>query len=290
LTYKIAATALPLLLAGSFVSAQELNYLSYGGSYTSLDTPVGDVDLFSLGASIDYTNNGFLFNGGVGYIDLDGDVDLTNLNFRAGYFVAPGAIVYAGIDYSDADGESLTAYNIGGEYGFGAFTVGLNFFEADIDDADTFTTLYGSYQATDELEVALFIEDGNDLTTVSVGADFEMEDTDVNAVYSDTEGFGVFAVSGTYDFGNSFRVGGSYANFDGDVNLFTVSGGYEVADRLWVDASFGQIDPDFGGSADTIGLALSYETGRETLLIDRAQTAQTQAFGLIGDVLGNGGF
>ncbi|WP_296420011.1 hypothetical protein [Pseudooctadecabacter sp.] len=283
MTSKLFSIALPLIAAGSMASAQEVNYLSYGGSYTNLSTDFGDIDLFGIGASIDYSNSGFIFNGSVGYIDLDDESELTRLSFRVGYEITPSIVAYAGADYLDIGFDDVTFYNIGGEYSTGLYTVGLNFEEADFDGADTLTTLYGSYQVSSALEVALaFADDGND-TVTTLGADYDMGDTELAAVYSTADGNDIFAVNGNYDFGNGFRAGGGYVNFDGEIDILQASGGYEVSDSLWVDLSVGQADIG-GEDIDLLGLSLTFETGRESLLIDRAQTAQTRALGTLGEL------
>lgn len=279
---------LPLIAAGSMTAAQEMNYLTYGGSYTNLSTGGGDIDLLSLGAGIDYTNNGFIFNGGVGYLDLDGEIDLTRLSIRGGYQITPNIAAYAGVDYLDSDGGDLNIYNIGAEYSDGVYTVGINFEEIDEEGADTFTTIYGSYQLSSDLEVALALTDVDGDVQTTLGALYDQGGTELAAVYTTFDGEDIFAINGNYDFGNGFRAGGGYVNLDGEADILEIGGGYEISDDLWVDLSIGQADIGDGGDIDMIGLSLSFETGRETLLVDRAATAQAEAYGALGELVGFG--
>jgi len=266
----------------SLASAQNVEYLSYGASYTNVD----DIDVYGLGGTIDYRNSNFVLNGGIGYTDLDNDVDVTTLDFRAGYFVTQAAVIYGGYSHIDLDGFDFDAYNIGGEYNFNQFTVGLNFEDIDDRDLDTFSTIYAGYQVTNELELGLIVSDQDTLDTVTtLTADYDLGDTELFAVYSDSDLGDFFAISGNYDFQNGFRIGGSYNDLDSVSEFISISGGYEVAENLWIDASYGNLDNDGFGDEDVFGLAISFETGRETLLVDRLETVQTEALGILGSAI-----
>ncbi len=288
--FKTTALALPLLAMGSLANAQSVEYLSYGASYTNLDGGGTDVDVFGLGASLDYRNNEFVFNGGISYTDLDGSGDLTALNFRLGYFVTRELAVYAGYNYADFNSDDVSTFDIGGEYAFGAYTVGLNYSESDVDGTDSAQSIYGGYQVSEDLELSVFVSDQDNDTLVSLAADYDRGDTELFATYTTVDNVDIFAFNGNYDLNNGFRVGGGYVDLDGDFDLFTVSGGYEVADSLWVDVSFGQLDANTGSDADLIGLAISYETGRETLLVDRIETVRVQSLGVLGPITGVSSF
>jgi len=285
LNLKSTAIALPLVTMASLASAQNVEYLSYGAAYINSD----DADVFGLGGTIDYRNSNFVLNGGVGYADLDGldgNDDVTTLDFRAGYFVTQAAVIYGGYSYTDTDGDDSDAYNIGGEYNFNQFTVGLNFEDIDESGVDTFSTIYAGYQVTNELELGLQVSDQDDLDTVTtLTADYDLGDTELFAVYSDNDSGDFFAINGNYDFQNGFRVGGGYTDLDSDVELISISGGYEIAENLWIDASYGNLDIDGASDEDVFGLAISFETGRETLLVDRLDTVQTEALGVLGSAL-----
>ncbi|WP_439142914.1 hypothetical protein [Pseudooctadecabacter sp.] len=229
-----------------------------------------------------------MFNGSIGYLDLDGEIDLTQLSMRGGYQITPNIAAYAGVDYLDAGENDITIYNIGAEYSTGVYTVGINFEEADEEGADTFTTIYGSYQVSSDLEVALALTDVDGEAQTTLGALYDQGGTELSAVYTSFDGESIFAINGNYDFGNGFRAGGGYVNFDGEADILEIGGGYEISDDLWVDLSIGQADIGEGSDIDMIGLSLSFETGRETLLIDRATTAQGEAFGVLGEVLNLG--
>jgi len=281
LNLKSTAFALPLVTMATLASAQNVEYLSYGATYQNFD----DFDDFALGGTIDYRNSNFVLNGGIGYIDLDDGGELTTLDFRAGYFVAPNAVLYAGYAYFDNDIDDLDTYNIGGEYAFNQFTVGLNFEDLDISGLDTFSSIYGGYQVSDAFEVGLIVTDEDFDTRTALTADYDLGDTELFAIYETIDSADFFAITGNYDFQNGFRAGGTYSNFDGDADFIAVSGGYEVAEHLWIDLSVGNFDADAGGNADTIGLSISFETGRETLLIDRLDTVRGEAIGAAGPFL-----
>jgi len=229
-----------------------------------------------------------VLNGGIGYTDLDDDIDVTTLDFRAGYFVTQAAVIYVGYSHIDFDGLDFDGYNIGGEYNFNQFTVGLNFEDLDESGIDTFSTIYAGYQVTNELELGLIISDQDELDTVTtLTADYDLGDTELFAVYSDSDLGDFFAVSGNYDFQNGFRIGGGYYDVDTEIaltssELISISGGYEVAENLWIDASYGNLDNNGFDDEDVFGLAISFETGRETLLVDRLDTVQTEALGVLG--------
>lgn len=276
---KSAAIALPLITMGTLASAQNVEYLSYGAS---IGTGSGNTDLFALGGTIDYRNSDFVLNGNLSYSDLGDSDDVTNLNFRAGYFVTPEAVLYAGFGYLEEDNDDAATYNIGGEYGFSQFTVGLNYADTDESGVDSSATIYAGYQATNELELGLIVSDQDSDTTTALTADYDLGDTELFAIYLDDDDTEIFAFNGNYDFGNGFRAGGGYADLDDGDELYSISGGYEVAESLWIDLSIGRFEESGGSDADIIGLGISFETGRETLLIDRLETVATQSVSLPG--------
>jgi hypothetical protein len=53
---------------------------------------------------------------------------------------------------------------------------------------------------------------------------------------------------------------------------------------MWVDLEIGRINIDGGGSADVIGLALTYEMGCETLLSYLMEFTQIEALGVLGQL------
>lgn len=286
-------TAFPLILASlasaSAVSAEGVNYLSYGASYSSISVEDVTIDVLGGGASADYQTGNLVFSGGVNFTQLSNDddsVDLTNLDARVGYFVMPQLAVYAGLSYADAtDFDSLTTYNLGAEYSMNNVTVGLNYDDSDEDGYVATTTLYGSYRVSEAVEVIAAVSDTDGYNSTTVGVDFDNGQYDVSALFNTTDDANLFAVDGKYELGNGFRVSGSYINLDSDADVFSVGAGYEVSSNLWVDLNAGQLNADAGGSADFIGLSLTYETGSEILLVDRATTAQSNATGPFGQAI-----
>ncbi|PVA06052.1 hypothetical protein [Thalassorhabdomicrobium marinisediminis] len=284
MTIKATTLALPILALGTSALAQGIEYQSFGAGYSNLSTGGSDGSLFSLGGGLDYRSGGFVFNGSTGYLDLEDDITLTALDMRAGYFIVPQAAVYVGLDYIDVEGFDLTIYNIGGEYQFGPGAVGINLSEPDVSGAETITTVYGGYSVMPQLEMSLAITEVDGETGATFASDFDLGGSEFAATYMTSDGIDIFAVNGNYDLGNNFRVGGGYADFDGDVDLVSVSGGYEMRNDMWLDVSYGQASFSGGPDIDVLGFALSFETGRESLLVDRASTAQADALGVLGDV------
>lgn len=272
---------LPLIVAGTIASAQDVRYLGYGANYASGD----GTDILSLGGTVDYTNNGFIFNGGASYADVEGD-NLTALNFRLGYVIDPKIALYVGANFLGDGDDDISSYNIGGEYGVGPYTVGLNVEQLDESGADASPSLYAGYKFSEAYEVSLVVADAGDETSVTLVSDFDMGATELAALYGDVGDVSFFAFDGAYDLGNRFRIGAGYATFDDgidSIDLFSVSGGYEASEDLWIDIGYADAE-----GTDLVSLSITFETGRETLLIDRAETAAVDALGTFGNVLGGG--
>lgn len=273
--------ALPLIVAGSIASAQDIRYLQYGANYASGDGS----DVLSLGGTMDYTNNGFIFNGGASYADVEGD-NVTALNFRLGYVIDPKVALYVGANFADDGDDTLSSYNIGGEYGVGPYTVGLNVAQTDESGADANPSLYAGYKFSESYEVSLVVSDAGDDTAFTVVSDFDIGGTELAAVYNNTGDTSFFAFDGAYDLGNRFRIGAGYGSFDDgtdSADFYSISGGYEASEDLWIDLGYAEAE-----GSDLISLSISFETGRETLLVDRTQTAAVDALGALGNVLGGG--
>ncbi|WP_281982292.1 hypothetical protein [Thalassorhabdomicrobium marinisediminis] len=284
MTIKATTLALPILALGTSALAQSIEYQSFGAGYSNLSSGGTDVSLFSLGGGLDYRSGGFVFNGGATYLELEDFATISGLDMRLGYFIVPQAAVYGGIGYVDVEGFDQTVYNLGGEYQFGPGTVGLNLSESDESGAETVTTIYGGYSVMPQLEMSLAITEVDGETGAMFASDFDLGGTEFAATYMTADGIDIFAVNGNYDLGNNFRIGGGYADFDGAIDLVSVSGGYEMRNDMWLDVSFGQASVSGGGDADVMGFALSFESGRESLLVDRASTAQSKALGVLGGV------
>lgn len=273
--------ALPLIVAGTVASAQDVRYLSYGGNYASGD----GADLFALGGTVDYTNKGFIFNGGASYIDLEGD-NLTALNFRVGYVIDPKIALYAGLNYADDGTDDLTSYNIGGEFGAGPYTVGLNLSQVDVSGADTDATIYAGYKFSDAHEMSLTVTDVDGETATTLLSDFDLGGTELAALYTHVGDASIFAFDGAYDLNNGFRIGAGYATLDDgtdSVDIYSINGGYEASEDMWIDLGYSDAE-----GSDLFSLSVTFETGRETLLVDRAESTAVDALGTLGNVLGNG--
>jgi len=285
--YRAASLSIASILAASSSMAQGVEYLSYGASYANLSADGGSVDIFSLGGSIDYRVNNAFIGGTISYTDLSGDGDdfgVTGISARAGYFVVPQAVIYGGLNYVDtSETSSFSTYNIGAEYMIGAVTLGVNYDDSDESGYIESTSIYAGYQVGDALEIAAGFTDTDGDTFTQVGLEYDDGTYDVAAVFADLEGTTLFGVDASYDFGNRFRVLGGYLDFDGEADLFTMGGGYEVSNDMWVDLEFGRADLD-GVDFDTIGVAFTYEMGRETLLIDRVERTQVEALGVLGSI------
>ena len=273
------------LLAASAVSADGVNYLSYGTEYANLSASAGDdLDIFAVGASTEVENDGFIFNGNFSFAEVSlgsDDIRLTGVVAHAAYLATPELTIFAGIGYVDIEDESLTTYNLGAEYSANEVSVAALYLDSDEDGFESQATLLGSYRTGGGFEGILSIKDQDDRTTTSVGVDYDNGTSEIQAVFTNTDSVSLFALSGKYDFDNAIRVSGDYINFDGDEDYFAVGAGYEVKEELWIDASLGRIDAE-GSEADVFTLAVTYEIGDEKLLADRAETLSLNALGNIG--------
>ena len=290
---KTTSLSIIAMIAASGAAAQGVEYLSYGASYTNLSVDGGSADIFSLGGSIDYRVNNAFVGGTFAYTDLSGDggsIGVTGISARGGYFVAPQAVIYGGLNYIDtSDTSSFSTYNVGGEYAIGAVTLGVNYDDSDEAGYVETTSIYASYQVSTALEIAAGFSDAGSDTLTQIGVDYDDDTYDIAALYADYEGVSLFGIDASYDLGNRFRVSGGYVNLDGEADMFSLGGGYEVSNDMWVDVEFGRADFD-GDDLDTIGIAFTYEMGRETLLIDRAESTQIEALGVVGNLAAIGGF
>jgi len=291
--FKTLSLSTIALLSASAATAQGVEYLSYGAGYTNLSDGDTSANIYALYGAVDYRVNNAFISGGLGYTRLSDSFDdfgITNITARGGYFVAPQAVIYGGINYFDADDvDSFTSYDIGAEYSFASATVGLNYDDSNEAGYESTVTVYASYRMNETLEAGLFYSDNDFGSTTSLGMDYDDGTFDVAAVLSDFEGETIFGIDASYAFGNDFRASGGYVDLDGFIDILSVGAGYEVSSDMWVDLEFGRAS-DGVDDIDVISLALTYELGRETLLIDRAQSTQTDALGVFGGLIAASGF
>ena len=286
-------TAFPLILASlataSAVSAEGVNYLSYGASYSNMSSGGTSLNAFGAGASTDYQSGNLVFNGGVSFTKLSDDTDsfeLTAVDARVGYFVMPQLAVYAGLSYFDvSDFDSLTTYNLGAEYSMNGATVGLNYDDSEEDGYLATTTVYGSYRVGETVEAMAAISDTDGYRSTTIGVDYDNGAYDLAAMANFTDDANLFALDAKYAFGNGFRVSGNYINLDHGVDMSFIGAGYEVSPDLWVDLNVGRLNSTGASSVELIGLALTYEMGSETMLVDRATKTQVDALGPLGQIV-----
>jgi hypothetical protein len=281
------------LTTATTASAQGTEYLSYGASYTNLSFDGISADILQGNAAIDYRSNAFVVNGELNLLNLSDDVDsatISGIDARAGYFVVPNLVVYGGINYLDSNvSDSFLRYNVGAEYGVNGFTFGVNYNDSNETGYVEVTTLYASYQMNDTFEAAIGFTDTDGDILTQIGVDFDNGQYDVAAIFVEIDGDSLFGFDVAYDFGNSFRAIGNYTNIDGEGDVLSIGGGYEITQDMWLDVSVGRVDAGGGDTADVIGLAFTYETGNETLLIDRSETNQIKALGFLGQIAQTGG-
>jgi len=286
-------TAFPLILASlataSAVSAEGVNYLSYGASYSNVSFDGASFNAFGAGASTDYQSGNLVFNGGVSFTKLSDDTDsfeLTAVDARVGYFVMPQLAVYAGLSYFDvSDFDSLTTYNLSAEYSMNGATVGLNYDDSEEDGYVATTTVYGSYRVGESVEAMAAISDTDGYRSTTIGVDYDNGAYDLAAMANFTDDANLFALDAKYAFGNGFRVSGNYINFDDGMDMSSIGAGYEVSPDLWVDLNVGRLNGTGAGSVELVGLALTYEMGSETMLVDRATKTQVDALGPLGQIV-----
>jgi len=273
-----------IVFAATGAAAQSPEYLSYGLAYADLSNNTNTIEVLSGTAGIEYRSGAFVGNGTFEMISVnEGNTSstLTSVAATAGFFVNDAIVVYGGLNYSDTDPGNETLFTLGAEYMTGLATLGFALGDSN-DLRNPVYSFYASYAATDALEFGLFLNDLDNDPITSFALNYDDRAIDVIAYLENDDGLRTLIVDGRYDLGNRFRVSGSYANLNGDVDLLSFGGGYQVVNDIWFDASYGRLDGDgVTGTVDVISLGFTFETGRETLLVDRATTLQARALGSV---------
>ncbi len=282
---KLFSLSALAITAATGAVAQSTEYLSYGIGYTNFSGSGETADILSGNAALEYRFGDFIVSGGINaaYIDVEGEsARLSTIDAKVGYFVLPDLAIYGGVQRVDIRlvdvSDNLTSYLLGGEYKLGDFTVGLNYSDSEDFDEGIFG-IYGSYQMSNDLEVSLSIEDVRNDQVVTLGVDYDSGPFDVTAVVVNVDdNDNIFLINGRYEFGNRTRVSASYENLFGDIQFVTIGGGYEVANNIWLDASVGRGTVDDAPDVNTFGIGFTFETGRQTLLVDRLDRLQSSVF------------
>jgi hypothetical protein len=277
---------------GHEVSAQDLTYLSYGGSYLSLNADGGELEFTELYVKGEYDTGRFLLLGALSAAHVDLGIvsaDATQLDLLAGYRIEPNLILLAGIDVSHSDfGGTNTGYSLGMEYDRNAMTVGFHV-DGDEDELDQ-TSLYAGYRLSEATEVSLELtrQDGSGgaSTGYALLLDHSLGPLDLNAFWlgSDSSDYKAVAANATYEFGNRFRlIGGAAFSGSGSSNaiIYMAGGGYRIADNVWLDASYTAVDDSGGSSLDAITLGLTFERGRHSLLRSRMEDVRENSGALL---------
>ena len=285
--------ALPIFLASfavaSTASAEGLNYLSYGASYSNLSIDDETADAFGGGISADFQSGNFLFNGGVNTNRFSSEGEsttLTGVDVRVGYLATADFAVYAGLMSTKVtDLDTFSTYNVGAEFGINSLAFGINYDDSDEDGYVATTIAYGSYRVSDAAEVFLVVSDTDGLTSTGLVVDFDNGQFDAAAFFTEIDGQNMFALDTSYALGYGMRVSGNYINFDSEFDMVSIGAGFEVSQDLWIDLNVGRVEATGSENLDLIGLTLTYEMGGETLLVDRVTSAQLSALGSLGEVV-----
>lgn len=297
-TLFATTAALAISTAGA-VAAQDL---SYGGIMTSygkysLDGDDADIRLLAGDLGIEMQNVDIWISGVQGQLSPEGTP--TNLTFDA--WTIGAGVSFADTYRIDASSSDLDL-NIGGlgagigldEIGFaydnGTMFGRLSYAQVDQEAAgvDALYGLMAGYAFTDSTEVALSIHSIDETTNtfedpiyiLSANHDGGRWGVELDAASAKlgTADLRIVALSGEYDFTDTWSAYGSYANADLDGNALTsmrVGGAYNMGDyRVFADYSVSDLEGtsdnvtgvSFGVSMDFGDKPTSHETTTDRLL------------------------
>lgn len=291
---KTTSTAIALILAASGAAqAQDITHLSYGFTYSETDFGGGTASNLSVDGAVEYTINQFILMASVDYADIDfgpGSFSTTDIKARVGYQISPSVLAYAGFGNYDTFLNSRSSVEAGAQFDNGTIGVALAYRSIDGTPFEAFE-LAGTYAFSPEASVGVsYIKnDDVDSTAITLFGAYDAGPLSIDASFQSFEAFGdtdsMAQINASYEFGGQFRAMGSITSISPDgndrVNSFLIGGGYQVANNMWVDASIARTTGDFI-EFDTFALALTFETGRQTLITDRTSDIRNQALEALG--------
>lgn len=279
---SITMTAVAALMAAP-AFADGVNYarLSYDYSYYEDDSD--DLDLGLLQGSVEYEVSQFLLSAEVLNFSRDGDNVETFYSASGAYIFTPEALAGIGVFGSNPEvGDSTSGFEVFGQYETPQFGAAINVSQADTDEDNITTTLYGEAAVAPgvKLGASLSTQSEFDGTGYSLIAEYDEGPIFGRATIdsnSEDDG-GLFGVRASYDITPQIRAAAAYQTSYGDdfvdLSVFAIGGGYQVVEGLWVDASFGVIDGDvFADEVNHVQASVTYELGTQKRIDDRFQQA-----------------
>ena len=278
--------------------AQEIQYLGAELSYDTIRDDSLELDNFGLNGELEVLFNGVFLGANYDSNTLsDGGDEFTisTYGIAAGYVPMPGALIGAGLTgftLDDGSSESYNGYEFFAQYQTDQFGGALRYDKPVPDEADFyFVQIFGEARVTPQFTVGGIVEMPQDTgfdadPLFYMNAEYAEGPIWVRGYYADINETDVNAIGlrGTYEFGGNFRGSAAFQTLgDGtdSYEAYSIGGGYMVADGVWIDASFGQISDD-SESADTMGIALTYEMGSQTRLdrrmINAARTDLSEGY------------
>jgi hypothetical protein len=278
------------LLSASTAMAQGVDYLSYGGNYTRFSGGGASASVYSFRGAVEYRMKDAFINGAFGISETTDEFDdasRSSIRVTGGYFIMPELAVYGSINKLDNGNNDPTSYNLGVEYTFGPATAGLNYSDSSDGRVSGSASVYLGYQVTDALEAGIIYSDNDGASDTALTIDYGDGALDVDAIFDAfDDGQNLLGVDASYALGNGLRITGAYLEVDEYTKTMTVGGGYEVSENTWLDFAYGKSDFDDAVDLDVLSVALTFETGRETLLANRVQTTTITGSGIFAELGG----
>lgn len=267
-----STTAIIALISGA-ASADGLTY-GYGSyEFSNYSAESGDADVSHFVGAMEYEVNQFLLSADFNRLSLSsgGISDSTSFySVGAAFKATPDILVGAGLTGVAGDGDDANGFEVFGQYSTSQFGVALNVAKPSDEFDDVLTTIYGTYQATPDLDFGVSVQQNSeqdDETRYELSAGYARGPIDVRGYYDAFSEFdaGFFGIHGTYDVTPDIRVLAGYQAIVGDdvgfdLSAYRIGGGYQVAQTVWVDVFFGQIMGD-ASDLDRLGIQLTFETG-----------------------------
>lgn len=144
------------------------------------------------------------------YANDSAEFDQQFSSVYAGYGVTPNALVFAFYTHYDFNGYTLEHKGVGGEYSFGAVTVGAALAVEQSDEESKFLTV--NYAPIDALDLSVYAgwDDGDDDVDFGILADATFGKFDFSGVFSTMEvarGDHFLSLSGDYQISDKFKAG-----------------------------------------------------------------------------------
>ena len=285
---RTTTAAVALFAYSAPAIAQEVNYLSFGTTWTQLSVESEEFSSTKFEGDLEYSYDQFLFGLEVhsNRLDLMGEGTLTTFKGFAGYAPVPEALIGAGFTHvtqgGDFSSEDVNGFEILAQYQTGMFGGSVVYAQPDNDDDDfSVTSYYLQAEAMPGLTFGAIFDDTSadyDGTPYVLSVDYAQGPIFGRAFYhgvTDYDG-SYYGVSGAYEVMPQLSLKAAIANLDEfivfDANAYSVGAAYEISEGIFAEASFGQLMGD-GPDIDVISLSLTYAIGDQTRFHRSMQSA-----------------